>query len=99
LRLSTAVGWNEQKGHPGNEQLAHVPRRQVREMAEKVHEANELITKALRAMIPDPPVQAFLINAGQALDAAEVIANKAPPASTAFGRQGPEVQILSLRPS
>jgi hypothetical protein len=36
--------------------------RQVREMAEKVHEANELITKALRAMIPDPPVRAFLIN-------------------------------------
>jgi hypothetical protein len=33
----------------------------------------ELITKALRAMIPDPPVRVFLVNAGRALDAAEVI--------------------------
>ena len=43
--------------------------RQVREMAEKAREANELITKALRPMIPDPPVRVFLVNAGRALDA------------------------------
>jgi hypothetical protein len=32
---------------------------QVRDMAEKVRVANELITKALWAMIPDPPVRCF----------------------------------------
>jgi hypothetical protein len=50
-------------------------------------------------MIPDPPVRTFLVNAGRALDAAEVIANEVLPASTVFGRRGPEVQILSLRPA
>jgi hypothetical protein len=71
--------------------------RQVREMAEKVCEANELITRALRRMIPDPR-RKVLVNAGQALNAAKVIANEALPqrASTAFGIQGPEVQILPL---
>jgi hypothetical protein len=34
-------------------------------MAEKVREANEPIAKALRAMIPDPPVRVFLVNAGR----------------------------------
>jgi hypothetical protein len=32
---------------------------QVHDMAEKVRVANELITKALWAMIPDPPVRCF----------------------------------------
>jgi hypothetical protein len=74
-------------------------RAQVREMAEKLREANELITKALRAMIPDSPLRCFLVSPGRTLGAAKVIANEAPPPIAAFGRQGPEVQILSLRPA
>jgi hypothetical protein len=35
------------------------------------------------------PGASFPVNAGWALDAAEVIVNEAPPANTAFGRQGP----------
>jgi hypothetical protein len=52
----------------------------------------------LREKNPDP-ARGFLVNVGRALNAAEVIANEAPPpsASAAFG-QGPEVQILSIRP-
>ena len=50
----------------------------------------------LREKNPDP-ARGFLVNVGRALNAAEVIANEAPSASAAFG-QGPEVQILSIRP-
>jgi hypothetical protein len=55
LRPSTAVGWNEQK--EASRQLTF-RERQVGDMAEKVREANELITKALRTMIPPPGARA-----------------------------------------
>jgi hypothetical protein len=75
--------------------------RQVLDMVEEVRQADAVIGKALRAMIPDPPVRTFLVNADRALDAVEVVAGKAPwlSSGTASGRQGPEVQILSLRPA
>jgi hypothetical protein len=41
--------------------------RRVLEMAEKVREANGLITRALHQMEPDPPVRTPLRNAGRAL--------------------------------
>jgi hypothetical protein len=66
------------------------------EMVEEVRQAGELIEKARRAMIPDPPVRTFPVNADRALDAVEVVADKAPwlGLSTA-SRHGPKIQILS----
>ena len=59
--------------------------RQVNNVAEKVRESNGLITRVLRQK-----TRGFLVNAGRALDAAQVIANEAPPpsASTAFREAG-----------
>jgi len=45
LRLSTAVGWNEQNRHPGDERFANVSRAPSAVHGRKVCEAKELIRK------------------------------------------------------
>src|SRR5437868_2122528 len=45
LRLSSAVGWNEQNRHPGDERFANVSRAPSAVHGRKVCEAKELIRK------------------------------------------------------
>jgi len=45
--------------HPGNGRFANFSRAPSARWPEKVREANELITKALQVMIPDPPMRVF----------------------------------------
>ena len=46
------------------------------------------LAKAPRAMVLDPSVRTFLVNADRVLRAAELISNEAPPPSTASEGRG-----------